>query len=372
MDVLKKLKKDAGARQRRGGKEATPRHEPGHGIFASSSNWKSLLQNKPKVAPKAAARQAVLAPGDEGATTDVVAMDCEMVGVGPEGTRSILARVSIVDHDGNVLIDRLVRPRETVTDYRFHVTGINAEALNSPKALDLDVARRKAAEIMEGKIVVGHALQHDFAALMLTHPHELIRDTAIYKPLRLPNQQKKTPSLKRLAEYWLHEVIRTEGTHDSVEDARIALRLYRLRSRAWEKQMRSVMQQFQLASTSGTSKSSAPSGPGDEDDDDGEPVERDAGAGRSVKRKTSGGTKATEPGAVVEPPAGLKSKKPGGKMGKLPEAAEAMQPAGKKKRRAGKLELAAEPVAPHGEEPPKKNLGKKQRRKEARRAAAAK
>ena len=37
---------------------------------------------------------------------NVVAMDCEMVGVGPSGTRSVLARVSIVDCEGKVLLDK--------------------------------------------------------------------------------------------------------------------------------------------------------------------------------------------------------------------------------------------------------------------------
>ena len=37
---------------------------------------------------------------------NVVAMDCEMVGVGPSGTCSVLARVSIVDCEGKVLLDK--------------------------------------------------------------------------------------------------------------------------------------------------------------------------------------------------------------------------------------------------------------------------
>ena len=36
----------------------------------------------------------------------VVAMDCEMVGVGPDGERSALARVSIIDYHGTVLYDK--------------------------------------------------------------------------------------------------------------------------------------------------------------------------------------------------------------------------------------------------------------------------
>jgi RNA exonuclease 4 len=50
--------------------------------------------------------------------TKVVAMDCEMVGVGPGGTRSALARVCIVNDDGNPILDAYVKPKEKVTDYR--------------------------------------------------------------------------------------------------------------------------------------------------------------------------------------------------------------------------------------------------------------
>lgn len=41
-------------------------------------------------------------------------MDCEMVGVGPMGIESALARVTIVNYVGAVLIDDFVRPLETV------------------------------------------------------------------------------------------------------------------------------------------------------------------------------------------------------------------------------------------------------------------
>lgn len=51
-------------------------------------------------------------------------MDCEMVGVGEDGKDSVLARVSIVNQFGNVLLDKYVKPREQVTDYRTAVSGI--------------------------------------------------------------------------------------------------------------------------------------------------------------------------------------------------------------------------------------------------------
>lgn len=56
-----------------------------------------------------------------------------MVGVGPEGIESTLARVSIVNFHGAVILDRFVRPREKVTDYRTWVSGVREEDLRNGK-----------------------------------------------------------------------------------------------------------------------------------------------------------------------------------------------------------------------------------------------
>jgi RNA exonuclease 4 len=58
-----------------------------------------------------------------------VAIDCEMVGVGPGGIDSALARVSIVNYHGVVLLDKYVKPGEKVTDLRTKVSGITFKHL---------------------------------------------------------------------------------------------------------------------------------------------------------------------------------------------------------------------------------------------------
>ena len=45
-----------------------------------------------------------------------------------------------------------------------------------------------------------------YKALLLSHPHVLIRDTSLFRPLRPPGL-RKIPSLRRLADYWLQEKI---------------------------------------------------------------------------------------------------------------------------------------------------------------------
>lgn len=63
--------------------------------------------------------------------TTVVALDCEMVGTGPGGRCSELARCSILDYHGNVLYDKYVRPCQPVTDYRTRWSGIRRHHLHN-------------------------------------------------------------------------------------------------------------------------------------------------------------------------------------------------------------------------------------------------
>ncbi|WP_220089855.1 hypothetical protein, partial [Pseudomonas aeruginosa] len=53
-----------------------------------------------------------------------LALDCEMVGVIIDGSESSLARVSIVDFYGAVLIDEFVHQRERMVDYRTQFSGM--------------------------------------------------------------------------------------------------------------------------------------------------------------------------------------------------------------------------------------------------------
>lgn len=52
-----------------------------------------------------------------------VALDCEMVGGGKDGSESLCARICVVDEKGSVLLHTFVRPNQPVTDYRQVVTA---------------------------------------------------------------------------------------------------------------------------------------------------------------------------------------------------------------------------------------------------------
>lgn len=54
----------------------------------------------------------------------MVAIDCEMVGTGPKGHVSSLARCSIINYNGDVLYDEYILPPCHIVDYRTRWSGI--------------------------------------------------------------------------------------------------------------------------------------------------------------------------------------------------------------------------------------------------------
>lgn len=165
--------------------------------------------------------------------TRIVALDCEMVGAGKNGDRSLLARVTILNATGAVVYDTFVAPTEPVTDMRTKWSGVRA--VNLKNAPSFEDVKKRVSRILRGRIVVGHALSNDLKALELEHPENDIRDTSQYVPLRrvLPSGRTKPQALKVLAEQHLQISIQV-GEHDPVEDARAALSLYQKYSLEWE------------------------------------------------------------------------------------------------------------------------------------------
>lgn len=191
-------------------------------------------------------------PGNFSKPTRVIAMDCEMVGVGHEGKDSMLARVSIVNAMGHCIYDKFVKPMEEVVDYRTPVSGVRPKDLE--KGEDFHVVQKEVGEILEGRILVGHAVHHDLKVLFLSHPRRRIRDTSAYKPFRTMFGGR-TPSLKRLSERILGVRVQ-EGEHSSVQDAQATMRCYMLYKRQWEEDVRTgrqraAMQRAQAAAAGG-------------------------------------------------------------------------------------------------------------------------
>ena len=164
-------------------------------------------------------------------------MDCEFVGVGYEGKESALARVSVVNQFGHILLDEYVRPREKITDYRTAYSGITPHHMRKDgPAKAFNTVQSQVADLCKGRILVGHAVHNDLKVLMLSHPKKDIRDTSRYRPFK-EMFNGRNPSLKALTERVLGVKVQ-QGSHDSVEDARATMRIYTVVKRVWESQLK--------------------------------------------------------------------------------------------------------------------------------------
>lgn len=172
-------------------------------------------------------------PGVE--ITKRIAMDCEMVGVGFQAKNHMVARVSLVNEMGHILMDRYVKPREPVVDYRTAVSGIRPKDIINGD--DFERVQRDVQALLFNRVLVGHAVYNDLRVLQLQHPMRMVRDTSSYRPLVNRVTGGATPSLKVLARCVLNEDIQS-GEHSSVEDARAVMRIYNRYREEWERNVR--------------------------------------------------------------------------------------------------------------------------------------
>jgi len=189
------------------------------------------------------------------AKENYVALDCEFVGVGPGGFENALARVSLVDWRGNVLLDTFVKVSQKITDYRTFVSGVRAENLED--AMPFERARRKVQTLLKDKVLVGHGLVCDLECLKISHPLHRIRDTATYAPFMqwkvvsgdystdqkaLVFPRKLRDLVREMFGVSIQEYAATDGNNDrkhcSVEDAYWALQLFKAARKEWEGDMK--------------------------------------------------------------------------------------------------------------------------------------
>ncbi|RSH89068.1 hypothetical protein EHS25_002734 [Saitozyma podzolica] len=153
-----------------------------------------------------------------------VAIDCETVRV---RSGQVLAKVGIVDHAGSVLLESFVFVHPlNIVDWLTDITGIRPGDLDG--APTFETIQPKIKALLEGKIVVGHALWNDLAIVKHRHPYEDMRDTSLYHPLRRlvsVEREGDQPSLKRVTKAVLGREVQ-EGYHCPVEDARSTMAVF--------------------------------------------------------------------------------------------------------------------------------------------------
>ena len=129
--------------------------------------------------------------------TPIVSIDCEMVEV--NRCSDALARVSIVNYNGEVLMDQHCSPEGRITNFRTWVSGVMPKHVkDAPK---FALVREKVIKLLKDKKIVGHSLQNDFRVLDMEVPKKLIRDLKEFK--KYHNEQGRVIGLKNLTELFL-------------------------------------------------------------------------------------------------------------------------------------------------------------------------
>ncbi|KAL4724069.1 poly(A)-specific ribonuclease [Fusarium chlamydosporum] len=189
----------------------------------------------------------VLNPDTEAPGPDtIIALDTEFVAVrqpeiemNSDGERETirpiayaLARASVVrgqgEDEGLPFIDDYINIREPIVDYLTSYSGITEQDLDprvsKHSLLPLKMAYKKMWILLNlGCKFLGHGLKQDFRVINIHIPKAQVIDTI---DLFFLKSRLRKLSLAFLAWYLLKEDIQME-THDSIEDSRTALKLYK-------------------------------------------------------------------------------------------------------------------------------------------------
>ncbi|EEQ82504.1 hypothetical protein NCER_100757 [Vairimorpha ceranae BRL01] len=144
----------------------------------------------------------------------LIALDIEMVTteIGKE-----VGRISLVDHTGNVLYDKFVKPVNCVQNYETKWSGLTKTILDS--GIDNSVMKNEICKIIgKNTVLLGHSLENDFSALGMYH-NKIIDTSYLFLDVR-----SRRIALKELSRFYLNTIIQ-DGSHCSITNAITCLKL---------------------------------------------------------------------------------------------------------------------------------------------------
>ncbi|KAK6460656.1 ribonuclease H-like domain-containing protein [Scheffersomyces coipomensis] len=156
----------------------------------------------------------------------IFALDCEFC---QSNSGKVLTRISLINFQGDLVMDLLVKPDEEITDYLTKYSGITEELLKDVTTTLQDIQTKLLAIISDDDILIGHSLESDLNVMKIKHT-KIVDTSVIYEHVRGPPSK---PSLKWLSNKFLNRAIQTgelngDG-HSSIEDAQACLDLVKLK-----------------------------------------------------------------------------------------------------------------------------------------------
>ncbi|TFK57483.1 hypothetical protein OE88DRAFT_139281 [Heliocybe sulcata] len=153
------------------------------------------------------------------------------------GTRiPMVARVSMADYRGNIVLDTFVRPIQPVTDYRTGETGLYPAHLANGRSFY--EVQREIATVIREKILIGYCLWDFLSVIGTSHPAIDTRDVALFLPFRQTLRSKKMLTLPTLVDRLMARNIGA-AYEDPLENARATLDLFRSCEELWEDMIKS-------------------------------------------------------------------------------------------------------------------------------------
>ena len=115
--------------------------------------------------------------------------------------------MTLLNFEGEVIYDTLVKPDGKVLDYNTKFSGIKEGDLDNVETTLADVQAELRRRISSQSILIGHGLDSDFRVLKLFHANAV--DTTYLYPHKQGLPLKR--SLKNLASTYLNKIIQDSG-----------------------------------------------------------------------------------------------------------------------------------------------------------------